>query len=59
MLSLLPAILLFFLFVFLFFREIRLEQARYREADRLGDEHIMREIEKFLREKRQYQKQEL
>jgi hypothetical protein len=24
---------------------------RYLEQDRLGDEHIMREIEKFLREK--------
>lgn len=47
MISLLPAIALFLLFVFLFFREARLDEKRWAEEDRLGDEHIMREIEKF------------
>lgn len=51
LLELLPAVLMFVFFVFLFCRELRLDAARYLEQDRLGDEHIMREIEKFLREK--------
>jgi hypothetical protein len=32
-------------------RECKLANKRYREQDRLGDEHIMREIEKFKKEK--------
>jgi hypothetical protein len=47
---LLPSILLFGLFVFLFFREIRLDHQRFLEADRLADEHILREVEKFKEE---------
>jgi hypothetical protein len=51
MISLLPAVALFVLFVFLFFREARLDRKRWAEEDKLGDEHIMREINKFLKEK--------
>lgn len=47
MISLLPAIALFLLLIYLFFREARLDKKRWAEEDRLGDEHIMREIEKF------------
>ena len=43
-------IFLFILFVFLFFREIKLDHKRFLEADRLADEHILREVEKFLKE---------
>ena len=45
---------LFILFVFLFFREVRLDHERFLEADRLADEHILREIEKYLKEKGYY-----
>ncbi len=45
----LPAIFLFVLCVFLFFREIKLDHKRFVEAERLADEHILREVEKFLR----------
>lgn len=51
MLGLVFAFVLLLLFVFLFVREVRLDRARFKEQDRLGDEHIMREIEKFLKEK--------
>ena len=47
----LPHITLFILTIFLFLREMHLDKARYREQDRLGDEHILREIEKFRKEK--------
>lgn len=46
----LPAIFLFVLCVFLFFREIKLDHERFLEADRLADEHILREVERFLKE---------
>lgn len=39
------------IFVFLFFREVKLDHKRYLEADRLADEHILREIEQYLKEK--------
>lgn len=42
---------LYFVFIFLFFREMHLDRKRYLEADRLGDEHILREVERFLKEK--------
>ena len=52
MLQLLPTIFLFILFVFLFFREVRLDNKKYLDADRLGDEHVLKEIEKFIEEQR-------
>lgn len=51
MIQLLPAAALLIYCVYSFFRECRLEHERFLEQDRLGDEHIMREIEKFLKEK--------
>ena len=51
MLQLLPTIFLFILFVFLFFREVRLDYKKRMEADRLGDEHVLKEVERFLKEK--------
>ncbi|UPT69935.1 MAG: hypothetical protein M0D53_12445 [Flavobacterium sp. JAD_PAG50586_2] len=50
MIVLLPAVLVFVLFVFLFFREIKLDHQRFLEADRLADEHILREVERFVKE---------
>jgi hypothetical protein len=46
-------IVLYLVFIFLFFREMRLDHKRYLEADRLGDEHILREIERFLEKMKQ------
>ena len=40
---------LLILFVFLFFWQDKKDRANAIEQDRLGDEHIMREIEKFKR----------
>jgi hypothetical protein len=51
MINLLPTLLLLGVFVFLFFREIRLDHKRFLEENRLADEHILREVEKFLKEK--------
>ncbi|NMH24245.1 hypothetical protein [Flavobacterium solisilvae] len=45
------SIALYLVFIFLFFREMKLDHKRYLEADRLGDEHILREIDLFLKEK--------
>lgn len=45
-----PAALLFIVCVFLFFREIKLERERFIEMDRLADEHVLREVERFLKE---------
>lgn len=42
---------LYLVFIFLFFREMYLDHQRYLEADRLSDEHILREVERFLKEK--------
>lgn len=53
MIVLLPAVLLLGVFVFLFFREIKLDHKRFLEADRLADEHILREVEKFVKEMKQ------
>lgn len=52
MIVLLPAILLLIVFAFLFFREVRLDRKRFLEADRLADEHILREVERFLNAQR-------
>jgi hypothetical protein len=46
-------IALYFMFIFLFFREMQLDHQRYLEADRLGDEHILREVERFLEKMKQ------
>ena len=46
-------IVLYLVFIFLFFREMRLYHKRYLEADRLGDEHILREVERFLEKMKQ------
>jgi hypothetical protein len=43
--------ILLFISTFLFIRECKLDRKRYLEQDRRGDEHILREIEKFQREK--------
>lgn len=48
--TILPSVVLFVLFVFLFFREVRLDHKRFLEADRLADEHILREVERFVKE---------
>jgi hypothetical protein len=45
------AVGLLVVFVYLFCREIKRDRLHWEEQDRLGDEHIMREIEKFKREK--------
>lgn len=57
MIKLLPGIALFIFCIYSFFREVRLDHIRYLEQDRLGDEHIMREIEKFLKEQNAKQSQ--
>lgn len=44
---------LYFLFVFLFVREIRLDHKRHLEAERMADEHILREVERFLKKMKQ------
>ncbi len=54
MIALFPSVLLFFLLVFLFFREIKLDHKRFLEEHRLADEHILREVERFLKEKGYY-----
>ena len=50
MYAILLLVFLLMFFVFLFFREVRLDHQRFLEADRLGDEHILREIDTFLKE---------
>lgn len=50
MYAMLLLVFLLMLFVFLFCREVRLDYQRFMEADRLGDEHILREIDKYLKE---------
>lgn len=46
-------IVLYLVFIFLFFREMQLDHQRYLEADRLGDEHVLREVERFLEKMKQ------
>lgn len=50
MIVLLPIVLVFVVFVFLFFREIKLDRKRFLEEHRLADKHILREVERFLQE---------
>ena len=51
MISILPSLLLFVLCIMLFIREIKIERERFLENERLADEHILREIERFLKER--------
>lgn len=51
MLQLLPGAALFIFCVYSFFREVRMDRQRILERDRLGDQHMLREIEKFLKDK--------
>lgn len=50
MYSILPSVLLMAVFIFLFFREVTLDHKRDLEVERLADEHILREVERFLKE---------
>lgn len=52
MLQLLPGCVLFVFCIYSFCREVKLDRVRYLERDRLGDEHILREIDKYMREQR-------
>lgn len=49
--SILPIVFLLFFFVFLFVREIENDKKRFRETKRLANEHFLREVERFLKEK--------
>lgn len=49
MISLLFEIFLFIVFVFLFFREVQLDKRRFLEQKRLANEHILREVERFIK----------
>jgi len=51
MLQILPALLLYLLLIFLFFRELRLDHKRFLEHKRLANAHVLREVERFLKEK--------
>jgi hypothetical protein len=51
MIALCPSVLVFLLLVFLFCRETRIDCKRHLDEDRLGDEHILREVERFLKDK--------
>lgn len=51
MIKLIPGILLFIFCIASFVREVRLSAKSYLEQDRLGDEHILREIARYKREK--------
>lgn len=51
MIVLLPTVIVFGVFVFLFIREIKLDRERFLEEHRLADEYILREVERFLKEK--------
>lgn len=46
----LPAVLLFVISVALFFREARLDRERFLENERLVDEHILKEVERFKKQ---------
>ncbi len=50
MITILPTIIFLVLNVYLFFREIKLDHMRFVEKDRLADEHVLKEVERFLSE---------
>lgn len=50
MIAIFPAIIFLVLNAYLFFREIKLDHKRFIEEDRLADEHVLKEVERFLSE---------
>lgn len=50
MIYLLPALLLFLFFIFLFVREIELDKKRLLEEKRVANDHVLREVERFVKE---------
>ena len=50
MIAIFPSVLLFAICILLFIREIKLDHERFLEKDRLADEHILREVERFKRQ---------
>ena len=50
MIAIFPAIIFLVLNVYLFFREIKLDHKRFLEEHRFADEHILREVERFIKE---------
>lgn len=59
MILLVPAGVLFISCVLLFFREVRLDSERFLEEHRLADEHILREVVRFLKECRHCEDQKV
>lgn len=57
--ALIPATLLFIFCILSFFREAKLERQRFLKNDRLADEHVLREVERFLKECRCEDQKEL
>ena len=51
MIAILPSVLLFALCLIFFIREVKLDSERFLENDRLADEHVLREVERFLKER--------
>ncbi|GAA4026969.1 hypothetical protein GCM10022386_07950 [Flavobacterium cheonhonense] len=51
MVAVIPMLVLYVLLIYLFCREIKKDFKYYLEQDRLADEHVLREIERFLKEK--------
>jgi choline-glycine betaine transporter len=49
--AILPIVFLLFFFVFLFVREIEQDKKRFRETKRLANEHVLKEVERFLKDK--------
>lgn len=47
MIVLLPCIILFALSIYFFFREVRLDRKRFIETYRKGNEHVLKEVERF------------
>ena len=51
MYNFIPCLLLLILFIYLFFREVKLDYEKFLEADKQGDEHVLKEVERFLKER--------
>lgn len=50
MIAIFPSILLFLICIILFIREGKLDHERFLEKDRLADEHILKEVERFKKQ---------
>ncbi|MFN3753706.1 hypothetical protein [Flavobacterium sp.] len=50
MIGILPSVLLFVLCFVLFIREIKIEHEQFFKNERLADDHILREVERFVKE---------